>query len=584
MARIVQSSPHPTSLLEAENSIAAQGWRPFLHSNVMFSETPTGVEFHNDFRRFSVDGPGAYKAFRAAAPLFEGDVPFSDALEYLSTTGAQTITLFESELHRHDMLTRLAPETPSVAQYKWGGPLDGILRLLANYTPTPIAVLERISHTPFVVHCDHEESAQLIKDSLEENGCSMVQCSGLSPDTSRMRPLLSLSWNEARYATAETKSETKADYATSIIVRRAGNGLVITSHTTEEAATAARVLEVLATEKESSEAPEALIRMAGIIAAFEAFKIVSRVMPATLTQAIVRIDLSTGEVSQHQLGRQHDHSDSPLFSLVDPLLGFAPKFLDDDLTQMPLRLSQVSATGPDQRRWIITGWALDTLEAARERVVEEATARVLLSQRPSQTMPDVALKQPTGLPAPAAIGSSQAEAMKRALPCAAAYWAFQSAVQGSSAVVPFSASPEALACISDSQELYGAATSTFLELTPLWDCSVVVLQCDDPTLSVVAAGDSAEEAAVSAAYGHLALAQLHADKHCPPHDNWSHELPPLEPKESGLPDRESEPVAELLTDPRLSAAGLTAVTLYPRRWLDTVPCAVNPAVNRPLIS
>lgn len=574
MTRIVQNSPRPARLPETENSTAAQGWRPFLHSNVMFSETPTGVEFHDDFRRFSIDGPGAYKAFRAATPLFEGDVLFADALQHLGAAGAQTIKLFESELYRHGMLTRLTPENPSVAAYQWGGPWDGILRLLANYTPTPIAVLERISHTPFTICCNHPESAHLIKASLEENGCATVRCAALSPDTSHLRPLLSLSWREL------------SDAAT-ITVRRIGNGLVIASDVAAEAATATRVLESLSAEEETTDVPEALIRMAGIVASFEAFKIASGVMPATLTQALVRIDLSTGEVTQHQLGQrhqQHNNGDYHLFSLVDPLLGFTPRFLDDDITQMPLRLSQVSVTGPDQRRWIVTGWAPDTLEAARERAVEEAATRILLSQQPAQTMPYTSLMQPTGLPTPAAVGSSLEEATERALPRAAAYWAFYSAAQGISTVVPFHVGTEAASCVRDAQELYGAATSTFLEITPLWGHSVVVVQCDNPTLSVVAAGDSAEKAAVSAAYGHLALAQLHADKHCPPHDGWSHALPALALRESSMRCLAEEPVTELLTDPRLSAAGLTAVALRPRTWIPASPPTVDPAVHRPLVS
>lgn len=571
MTRIVQNSPRPTGLPETENSTAAKGWRPFLHSNVMFSETPTGVEFHDDFRRFSIDGPGAYKAFRAATPLFEGDVLFADALQHLGAAGAQTIKLFESELYRHGMLTRLTPENPSVAAYQWGGPWDGILRLLANYTPTPITVLERISHTPFTICCNHPESAHLIKASLEENGCTTVRCAALSPDTSHHQTLLSLSWREL------------SDAAT-ITVRRIDNGLVITSDVAAEAAAATRVLESLSIEEETAEVPEALIRMAGIVASFEAFKIVSGVMPATLTQALVRIDLSTGEVTQHQLGQQHDNGDSPLFSLVDPLLGFTPRFLDDDITQMPLRLSQVSGTGPDQRRWIVTGWAPDTLEAARERAVEEAATRILLSQQPAQAMPYTSLMQPTGLPAPAAVGSSLEEATERALPRAAAYWSFHTAAQGASAVVPFHAATEAASCVRDAQELYDAATSTFLEITPLWGHSVVVVQCDNPTLSVVAAGDSAEQAAVSAAYGHLALAQLHADKHCPPHDGWSHALPALALRESSMRCLAEEPVTELLTDPRLSAAGLTAVALRPRTWIPASPPTVDPAVHRPLVS
>ncbi|ARU46614.1 hypothetical protein [Corynebacterium silvaticum] len=575
MTRIVQNSPRPTGLPETENSTAAKGWRPFLHSNVMFSETPTGVEFHDDFRRFSIDGPGAYKAFRAAAPIFEGDVLFSDALQHLGAAGTQTIELFESELHQHGMLTRLTPENPSVAACQWGGPWDGILRLLANYTPTPIAVLERIYHTPFAIRCDHTESARLIKASLEENGCAAVRCAALSPDTSRFQPVLSLSWRELDNATP------------TITVRRIGNGLVIASDVAAEAVAATRVLESLSVEEETAEVPEALIRMAGIVASFEAFKIVSGVMPATLTQALVRIDLSTGEVTQHQLGQQHqqrDNGDSPLFPLVDPLLGFTPRFLDDDITQMPLRLSQVSVTGPDQRRWIVTGWAPDTLEAARERAVEEAATRVLLSQQLAQAMPGSALMQPTGLPTPAAVGSSSEEATERALPRAAAYWTFRSAAQGTSAVVPFHAGAEAASCVRDAQELYGAATSTFLELTPLWDHSVVVVQCDNPILSVVAAGESAEQAAVSAAYGHLALAQLHADKHCPPHDSWSHALPSLALRESGVLCLTAEPVTEHLTDPRLSAAGLTAVALRPRTWIHAALPAIDPAVHRPLVS
>lgn len=572
MTRIVQNSPRPAGLPETENSTAAQGWKPFLHSNVMFSETPTGVEFHDDFRRFSIDGPGAYKAFRAATPLFEGNVLFADALQHLGAAGAQTIKLFESELYRHGMLTRLTLENPSVAAYQWGGPLDGILRLLANYTPTPIAVLEKISRTPFTICCNHSESAHLIKASLEENGCATVRCAALSPDTSHLRPLLSLSWREL------------SDAAT-ITVRRIGNGLVIASDVAAEAVAATHVLESLSNEKETAEVPEALIRMAGIVASFEAFKIVSGVMPATLTQALVRIDLSTGEVTQHQLGQQqHDNGDSPLFSLVDPLLGFTPRFLDDDITQMPLRLSQVSVTGPDQRRWVVTGWALDTLEAARERAVEEATTRVLLSQQSARTILDAPLMQPTGLPTPAAVGSSQEEAMERALPRAAAYWSFHSATQGISEVVPFHAGSEPTSCVRDAQELYGAATSTFLELTPLWGHSVVVVQCDNPILSVVAAGDTAEQAAVSAAYGHLALAQLHADKHCPPHDGWSHALPALALRESSMRCLAEEPVTELLTDPRLSAAGLTAVALRPRTWIPASPPTVDSAVHRPLVS